>query len=62
VGLCGDTFALTDVAPSDVRASYNLLLGTKYQPVLFFMFVYKNKFQSPKHLFFIPNLPDVLMI
>jgi hypothetical protein len=40
------TFALTDVA-------VKLLLGTKYQPVLFFVIDFKIKFQSPKHLFFI---------
>jgi|GEM_PF-6162034 len=38
------TFGLTDVAPSDVRAGYNLLLGTKYQPVLFLVIIFKFKF------------------
>ena len=43
-GALRHTFELTDVA-------VNLLLGTKYHPVLFCMFIFKIKFQAPKRFF-----------
>ena len=49
------TFELTDVA-------VKLLLGTKYRPVLFFMFGFKIKFKFPNAFSSSINASDVLMI